>query len=293
MSSNLTVVEVFKSIQGEGLHVGTPSVFVRLFGCNLQCAGFGMPEGQKSKERDSVAALFYQYGSIKDLPLVKTGCDSYAAWDKRFKHMSTEMTPKELAYKIVEVNGGLFFDEQFDENTHLVITGGEPLLQKNAKGLLETIDILCRENGLQHITFETNGTQAWPSDFWCVNGALIAGGSLIDLDCITLSISPKMRASGESREKAWSYDAVNTLFESGAQPVLKFVVQDEQDVFEVGEFMEYAKLPFSVPVYLMPVGGTYEDYIKNSTTVANLAMKYGYRYSPRLHIDLFGNSWGT
>jgi len=47
-------------------------------------------------------------------------------------------------------------------------------------------------------------------------------------------------------------------------------------------------------VYLMPAGGTTKYYNTLSTTeVANLALTYGMRYSPRLQIDLFGNSWGT
>ena len=52
----LKVSELFYSAQGEGRFVGVPSVFLRTFGCNFTCDGFGMPRGEQSKERDFIAA---------------------------------------------------------------------------------------------------------------------------------------------------------------------------------------------------------------------------------------------
>jgi hypothetical protein len=43
----------------------------------------------------------------------------------------------------------------------------------------------------------------------------------------------------------------------------------------------------------MPEGGTDYELKQNDYNVAQLALKYGYKYSPRLHINLFGNKWGT
>ena len=43
----LKISELFYSIQGEGRYMGVPSVFLRTFGCNFQCAGFGMRKGEK------------------------------------------------------------------------------------------------------------------------------------------------------------------------------------------------------------------------------------------------------
>ena len=48
----LKVSEIFYSAQGEGRFVGVPSVFLRTFGCNFTCPGFGMPRGEASKEAD-------------------------------------------------------------------------------------------------------------------------------------------------------------------------------------------------------------------------------------------------
>ena len=52
----LKVSELFYSAQGEGRFVGVPSVFLRTFGCNFTCDGFGMSRGEQSKERDFIAA---------------------------------------------------------------------------------------------------------------------------------------------------------------------------------------------------------------------------------------------
>ena len=49
--SKIKVAELFYSLQGEGQYLGTPSIFLRVFGCNFQCAGFGMPRGNLSEER--------------------------------------------------------------------------------------------------------------------------------------------------------------------------------------------------------------------------------------------------
>ena len=77
--AKLKVAELFYSIQGEGRYMGVPSVFLRTFGCNFTCSGFGMPKGEYSKEVDYVAAEVGKYFAYKDLPLVSTGCDSYAS----------------------------------------------------------------------------------------------------------------------------------------------------------------------------------------------------------------------
>ncbi len=72
----IKISELFYSVQGEGRYMGVPSIFLRTFGCNFHCAGFGMPRGELSKEREAVVPADYtEYGS---LPLVTTGCDSYA-----------------------------------------------------------------------------------------------------------------------------------------------------------------------------------------------------------------------
>jgi organic radical activating enzyme len=51
------VSELFYSAQGEGRYVGVPSVFLRMFGCNFTCSGFGCKKGEKSTEADEVQRM--------------------------------------------------------------------------------------------------------------------------------------------------------------------------------------------------------------------------------------------
>ena len=119
--SKIKVAELFYSIQGEGRYMGVPSVFLRTFGCNFKCQGFGMPRGELSEEANNIEPS--NYTEYKSLPLVSTGCDSYASWDPRFKHLSPLLDTSAIADAIVDT---LPYKKWQDE--HLVITGGEPLL---------------------------------------------------------------------------------------------------------------------------------------------------------------------
>ena len=87
--SKIKISELFYSLQGEGQYVGVPSIFLRTFGCNFTCSGFGMPRGELSTERNNVDPN--SYSGYNELPLVSTGCDSYASWDPKFKHLSPLM----------------------------------------------------------------------------------------------------------------------------------------------------------------------------------------------------------
>ena len=66
--SKIKIAELFYSIQGEGRYMGVPSVFLRTFGCNFTCDGFGMPRGEESKERDFIAADIKKFFKYQDLP---------------------------------------------------------------------------------------------------------------------------------------------------------------------------------------------------------------------------------
>ena len=75
---------------------------------------------------------------------------------------------------------------------------------------------------------------------------------------------------------------------------LKFVVQDEQDIEEIKQIeLTYSRWESYIDIYLMPCGGTAEMLEDTKFNVAEMAMKHGFKYSPRLHVDLFGNRWGT
>ena len=71
----IKVSEIFYSLQGEGRFVGVPSVFLRTYGCNFTCSGFGCKPGEKSTGADEVAKTVELYKDFLELPLVETGCD--------------------------------------------------------------------------------------------------------------------------------------------------------------------------------------------------------------------------
>ena len=124
--SKFRYLEIFYSVQGEGIHCGVPSVFLRMFGCNFKCQGFGMPRGELSDEYLKVDIK--KYDNIKDAPLVVTGCDSYASWDNRAKHLTRDVQVDELVEELLAVTPNGRWKEPNGQDIHLVITGGEPLL---------------------------------------------------------------------------------------------------------------------------------------------------------------------
>lgn len=284
--AKLKVAELFYSIQGEGRYMGVPSVFLRTFGCNFTCSGFGMPKGEQSKEVDFVAAEVGKFLNYKELPLVSTGCDSYASWDPRFKHLSPVLDTDSVAQAIVD---SLPYKEWKEE--HLVITGGEPLLgwQRAYPDLLNH----PKMKALKEITFETNGTQDLTKEFkdyldrW-------GWGHPGNFDRqITFSVSPKLSVSGEKWDEAIKPEIIADYGMVG-YVYLKFVVASQEDADEAEKAVKaYQDAGFRGPVYLMPVGGVESVYHMNNRAVAELAMKKGYRYSDRLQVPLFKNEWGT
>jgi 7-carboxy-7-deazaguanine synthase len=288
--AKIKVSELFYSIQGEGRYQGVPSVFLRTFGCNFRCRGFNrkasdMPKDEVyNPEVKKVIDIIDNYKSYNELPLVATGCDSYAAVYPEFKNLSPNYSAEELAAGIVDL---LPYKSWRDE--HLVITGGEPLLgwQRSYPELLEQPAM----SSLKELTFETNGTQALTDEFarWIKTHWLEHRG----YHSLTFSVSPKLSVSGEKWEDAIKPDVVQQLSEYG-HTYLKFVVATESDAAEALEATDqYRKSGFSGHVYLMPVGGVENVYSLNNRRVAELALKYGLRYSDRLQVILFKNAWGT
>jgi organic radical activating enzyme len=287
--SKIKIAELFYSIQGEGRYMGVPSVFLRTFGCNFKCEGFGMKPGQKTEEYLNVNPEDYK--TYNELPLVSTGCDSYASWDPRFKHLSPVLSSDSIAEAIVDT---LPYKEWNDE--HLVITGGEPLLgwQRAYPDLLNHPKMA----GLKEITFETNGTQELTPEFrrylldWTLNPRGEVGGAR-GKDALTFSVSAKLPCSGESWEDAIK-PAVILQYQEVGTVYLKFVIATREDAKDARRAAaEYYAEGFTGHVYLMPVGGVESVYEMNKRQVAEEAMMQGWRYSDRLQVPLFKNEWGT
>ena len=281
--SKIKVAELFYSIQGEGRYMGVPSVFLRTFGCNFKCQGFGMPRGELSEEANNVDPT--KYTDYKMLPLVSTGCDSYASWDPRFKDLSPLVETDGIVERILEMLPGQRWGD-----THLVITGGEPLLgwQKAYPALLDH-DAMQE---LKEITFETNGTMRLLPDFKSYLGHWQNKHPKLERE-VTFSVSAKLPCSGEPWEDAIKPEVV-CAYEDIGTVYLKFVIATEQDFEDAKKaIVEYRAAGFKGHVYLMPVGGVESVYALNNRRVADLAMKEGLRYSDRLQVPLFKNEWGT
>lgn len=282
--SKIKIAELFYSIQGEGRYMGVPSVFLRTFGCNFKCAGFGMPQGALSEEVEAIAQRIDNFKTYQELPLVSTGCDSYASWDPRFKHLSPVLDSSAVADAICDM-----LPQKTWQDEHLVITGGEPLLgwQRAYPDLLDHPKMV----GLKEITFETNGTQKLTPEF--KNYILNWGMEHRGYHSLTFSVSAKLSCSGEERHEAIRPDVVCEYQEVG-HTYLKFVVATEADAEEALETLDvYRAEGFTGHCYLMPVGGVESVYALNNRRVAEFAMKHGLRYSDRLQVPLFKNEWGT
>jgi organic radical activating enzyme len=287
----LKVSELFYSAQGEGRFVGVPSVFLRTFGCNFTCSGFGCAPGVKSTEADEVAKAVHLYKDFLSLPLVNTGCDSYASWHPEFKHLSPTIETKDLVDQMLALTPNHRWVQDNGNDVHLVITGGEPLL-----GWQRAYEELISNPGmrdLRNITFETNGTQKLQPGFkdFLQAWQQPALGAKQDR-FVTFSISAKLSASGEKWSEAICPDIVASYQEHGTA-YLKFVVETKEHFTEVDRAVkEFRAGGFTGVVFVMPQGGVVTPYAANRVRVADWALTQGYNYSPRLHVDLWGNGWG-
>ncbi len=160
---------------------------------------------------------------------------------------------------------------------HVVVTGGEPLLQREIGALTRAL----REAGL-HVTVETAGTLA------------------PDFSCDLLSVSPKTANSdpvGPWRERHRRLRSrlgpLRELLERFPEHQLKFVVHGPEDMPEVLELL--AQLPplRRERVLLMAEGCTAAEVAARAPVVAALCREHGFRYTPRLHLDLFGPGRGV
>jgi organic radical activating enzyme len=246
-----------------------------------------LPKEKYNPEVKEIIDNLNQYNTFDSLPLVHTGCDTYASIYPEFKNFMMNHTVDELVEKLRELLPEGKWTQANGQDVHFIITGGEPLLGWQTY-YVELFNHPFMQD-LKNVTFETNATQRIHPEF---KQFLESQEHLT----ITWSCSPKLSVSGED----WS-DAIRPEIVKSYQDLqvkqnlyLKFVVNDDVDVEEVDRAVaEYRAAGVDCPVYLMPVGGRTEEYATTQRRVAELAMQKGYRFSPRLHVIIFGNQWGT
>lgn len=204
-------------------------------------------------------------------------CDSYhTSWEPTGAWLTVEEIVGEVA--------------EYAAADHVVVTGGEPMIHDEIEPLLAALD----EQGY-HTTVETNGT--------------IARSVPIDL----ASISPKLANSTPTEKKdpkgdgEWAdrheaeridIDAIASLVDAYNHQ-LKFVVTDETDLPEIESIVADVRATAAdgalsdADVLLMPEGVTSEQLAGRRERIAELAQEYGYRYTPRLHVNLYDDAPGT
>ena len=228
----MRIAEVYRSIQGEGLLTGTPSVFVRASGCNLRC----------------------------------WFCDTpHASWAPEGNDLSVD----EIIAQI----------EEWDCR-HVVLTGGEPMLFAELIPLCERLRSTHR-----HVTIETAGTLYLP------------------VTCNLMSISPKLSGSTpyHGDHPHWSRrhertrrrtDIVRKLMLENVYQ-LKFVVNETEELDEVGAFLD--ELPPVDPqrVLLMPQGTTPAELDERAAWLREACSELGFTYCPRKQIEWYGAVRGT
>ena len=192
----MKIIEIFSSIQGEGIHAGKPSVFLRTALCNLKCVW----------------------------------CDTKYTWDWDNYDYSKEVNELPIEKVIEKI-------KEF-EPKHIVITGGEPLIQQNDIALL-----LSKLGDDYFVEVETDCT--------------IIPDSVMLEHVNHWNVSPKTSNSENSRE-AREIPQCYDFFVKLENSVFKFVIENESDLVEVDELITKYSIPKN-KILLMPQASTKDE----------------------------------
>lgn len=288
--------EIFFSFQGEAAYAGTPCVWLRFYGCPLECNGFG----QKDPTDPSTYVLPYEtvdlsnVKTLEELPVFEYGCDSSYSWSKRYKHLVHDAEPEEIADKFeAELLKAGVTDKNWRHPVTgmpvmLCFTGGEPMQWQKQMAAIMTV---LRERGhhIPLINIETNTFMKYNPVFMNEVGT----GPETKLH---FSMSPKLfSVSGEK-----DVFKLNNMLEYAAHAdtsCLKIVHNGSERAWE--ELEAYTKdlvalRAAGTEFWLMPVGATKEQQEgPQIAAIAMEAMKRGWKVATRNHVALFGNKIGT
>ena len=244
----MKISEKFYSVQCEGASIGAPAYFIRLPGCNLMCGG---ANGSLMKEGNAT-----------------WWCDSEALWKK-----SIEVSHEELISEWKETG---ILDDIRNGNIHLVWTGGEPALSKNADAIIDFLEEFDPEN-LTYSELETNGTIPAGTFYHC----------FAQINC-----SPKLSNSGIPVVERIVPGAITGIV-SNCNYWFKFVVSNESDVKEA--FNDYIN-PFNIDqqrVILMPGCDSQKEIIERTAFAFEMAKKYRVRAVTRAQILVWDKKSGV
>jgi len=225
-----------------------------------------------------ISEIFYSIqgeGMLTGVPSVfvrTSGCNLRCVWcDTPYTSWSPEGTEMAIDDILAAI--------QAYPAQHAVITGGEPMIAPNIVQLTQGI----REQGL-HITIETAGTM------------------FHSVACDLMSISPKLENSTPHAREGGKWAAQHERLRYQADVLkqlmaqypyqLKFVVASPEDMKEIATILEDIQADRS-RVVLMPEGTTSEAIRERAPWLTEICKREGFRYSPRLHIDLWGNRRGV
>ena len=299
--------EIFgKTIQGEGVYCGQITSWIRFYGCNLECNGFGQLEPTKPETYE----LPYQkidltdISNLEQLPVFPYGCDSSYSWSERYRHLAHLETAEQICQKIEDVTksesnpDGKFFHPKSKQHIHMAFTGGEPIMSQHALvDIMRTFD--KRNNTPMYITIETNGTRPLKKSFveyfakewhgaelfWSVSPKLFNTSGEKDAIC------PEVVLSYQNLETQWAGIGCGVGDVSGQ---LKFVVNGTDESWNDVEqaVKQFRDAGVTWPVWIMPVGATKDEQEEIQAKVCEQCFERGYNFSARLHNWVFGNVIG-
>lgn len=200
-------------------------------------------------------------------------CDTpYASWNPAGQEQSVDQLVEQV----------LAFPAR-----HIVLTGGEPMMFKELPELIGRLHAAGK-----HVTIETAGT------LW-LDLAAVGGIDLASVSPKLANSTPWQREGGRfaQRHEAHRFNREVLHRFATASEVhdiqWKFVVTDIRDVAEVQTVLEALPAVRPENVILMPEGVANEVLLERSQWLADVCKQYGYRFSPRLHVYLYGNKPGV
>ncbi len=192
-----------------------------------------------------------------------TWCDTKYTWDWKnydFQKEVKEMTIDEVKDAILDL-----------EIKHLVITGGEPLLQQD-----DLADLLSFLKPDFYVEVETNCT-------------ILPNKMLTDL-IDQWNVSPKTKNSGNPLELCENNECYY-FFANQENCFFKYVVENESDIPEIKKFVTKYNIPEN-RVQLMTQASTKEEISMKEKSISELAKLHNFSFSPRLHVALWGSQRG-